>query len=98
MPRIRDPLDHVIGANLRKYRLRRGFSQEDLACRLGVTYQQIHKYETARSSLSAARLFRLSAILGVPAALFGDSAEPRALRFRAARFREALPVPYGRLR
>lgn len=98
MPRIRDPLDRIIGANLRKHRLRRGFSQEDLGCRLGVSYQQIHKYETGQSALAAARLLRVSDILGVPAAMFGESEGPRVLRFRAVRFREGLPVPYGRLR
>ena len=58
-------LDIIIGYNLRKYRRRAGLSQMELAQQLGLTFQQIQKYEGGRNRISAALLYKLSGILEV---------------------------------
>ncbi len=52
-----------------------GLSQEQLARRLGVTFQQIQKYERGASRIGASRLFRLARILEVPVGWFFEGAE-----------------------
>lgn len=54
-----------VGKNIQNYRLQRGFTQRDVARSLGVTYQQIQKYENATNRISASRLLLLSKILRV---------------------------------
>lgn len=67
----------VIGYFLRKIRRERGQTQEDIAFLLGVSTQQIQKYEAGRNSFSAARLLRLSECLDVPPTYFlGAIEEP----------------------
>ncbi|MFL9827723.1 helix-turn-helix domain-containing protein [Rhodoplanes sp. SY1] len=61
-----DPLDLLIGRNIRFYRLRRGLSQSALARAIGVTYQQVQKYERGLNRISAAQLYRAATALGVP--------------------------------
>lgn len=53
----------IIGKNLRDIREGRSITQQTLAVALGVTLQQVQKYESGRSGFSAARLFVLSRIL-----------------------------------
>lgn len=59
-----DPLDVTIGSNLRSVRTHRRMSLEELGRRLGVTYQQIQKYETGKNRMSAATLHRAAETLG----------------------------------
>ena len=61
-----DPIDVFVGGRVRERRLQAGLSQLALAERLGVTFQQVQKYEAARNRISASTLFRLSQALGVP--------------------------------
>ena len=63
-------LTRVIGANIKKYRLLRLYSQSDLANVLGISYQQIKKYETGENKISAAQLFILSDYLDCDIKLF----------------------------
>lgn len=58
------------GRRLRWLRRARGMSQSALAKRCGVSFQQIQKYETAASRLSAAMLLRLAMALDVEAQFF----------------------------
>jgi len=61
-----------IGANILAHRRRRGLSQTQLGRMVGVTYQQIQKYERSTNGISASRLYRLSRALDVPIeVLFG---------------------------
>ncbi len=53
----------IIGKNLRKLRESRGLTQKSLADALGITFQQVQKYEKGRSSIPAARLYAMSQIL-----------------------------------
>ncbi len=59
-------IDIVIGQNIRKIREDNGLSQCDLADMIGVTYQQIQKYENAQNRIAASRLYILSKVLKVP--------------------------------
>lgn len=66
------PEDHYIAKRLRTFRLARGISQETLADGLGITFQQVQKYEKASNRISAGTLVRAAAILKVPVADFFD--------------------------
>jgi transcriptional regulator with XRE-family HTH domain len=65
-----DPIDIHIGKRLRIKRKSAGLSQTRLGEMLGVTYQQIQKYERADNRISASCLFRLAFLLDVPVEWF----------------------------
>ena len=68
------PTDIQVGKQIKLTRQYRGMSQEDLASKLGVTFQQIQKYETAQNRISASRLCDLAFVLGVPVGhFFGEA-------------------------
>ncbi|MGF1630747.1 MAG: helix-turn-helix domain-containing protein [Kiloniellaceae bacterium] len=69
-PPVPDPIDVSIGSRLRLRRLAMGFSQETLARALGITFQQIQKYERGTNRVFASRLFLLARVLRVPVAYF----------------------------
>ncbi|MEA2943770.1 MAG: hypothetical protein QOD09_4299, partial [Bradyrhizobium sp.] len=60
-----DPLDVMVGAKIRVFRIHRGVSQTDLAEQIGVTFQQVQKYETGMNRVGASRLSRIATVLGV---------------------------------
>ena len=64
-PRSASPIDKYIGARMRESRLALNMSQTDLGEKLGVTFQQIQKYEKGRNRVSAARLFEICEALDV---------------------------------
>ena len=68
----RHPIDVEVGKRIRLRRLLLGFSQAALGNRLGVTFQQIQKYEAGANRVSASRLAELAAILAVPVTYFFD--------------------------
>jgi transcriptional regulator with XRE-family HTH domain len=69
-----DTQDIQVGKRVRALRLERGMSQTNLADRLGLTFQQVQKYEKGTNRIGAGRLHRISEILGVPiSTLFGAS-------------------------
>ncbi len=59
------PVDRHVGAQLRSFRLQRGLSQSAVAAAVGLTFQQLQKYEKGSNRVSASKLFELAAILGV---------------------------------
>ncbi|MES2253348.1 MAG: response regulator [Pseudomonadota bacterium] len=63
-------LDHYIGKRLREKRQKLGLTLTDLAEKLGVSHQQIQKYEQAQSRVSAITLYHLGEILGVEPSYF----------------------------
>src|SRR5947207_12928110 len=69
--------DVAIGQKLRALRLDRGLSQGALAGEIGVTFQQLQKYEKGANRVSAGRLARIAAALGVPVTAFYDAAARR---------------------
>jgi transcriptional regulator with XRE-family HTH domain len=60
-----DKHDVVIGQNIRSHRWNKGITQQKLAEYIGVRFQQVQKYETAKSRVSASRLYRISKALDV---------------------------------
>jgi transcriptional regulator with XRE-family HTH domain len=64
-PRSPTAIDAYIGARMRERRLKLGMSQDELGKELGVTFQQIQKYETGQNRVSAGRLFDICKALGL---------------------------------
>ena len=62
--------DIHIGKRLKMQRLARGLSQTDVASRLGITFQQIQKYERGTNRVGAGRLQEMANLLGVTPAFF----------------------------
>ena len=67
-----DNVDVHVGQRLRVRRSLLGMSQEKLAEAVGLTFQQVQKYERGINRISAGRLFQFSKILDVPVAYFYD--------------------------
>lgn len=63
-------IDRRIGQRVKSRRLEIGLSQEALAEALGVTFQQVQKYEKGVNRISASRLFEIGAALNVPVSYF----------------------------
>jgi transcriptional regulator with XRE-family HTH domain len=64
-PRSASAVDKYIGARMREQRLALSISQEQLGRKLGVSFQQIQKYESGKNRVSAARLFVICKALNV---------------------------------
>jgi transcriptional regulator with XRE-family HTH domain len=65
-PKKPDAIDVEVGQRVRIYRLQSGLSQTSLAEQLGVTFQQVQKYEKGVNRLGAGRLTKIAKVLGVP--------------------------------
>jgi transcriptional regulator with XRE-family HTH domain len=63
--RTPEPLDVMVGARIRILRHHRGTSQGELAGKIGVTFQQVQKYENGINRVGASRLSRVASALGV---------------------------------
>jgi transcriptional regulator with XRE-family HTH domain len=72
------PVDVVVGQNVRICRLQKGLSQTELGQQIGVTFQQIQKYENGKNRVGASRLDQISAALGVPIPALFDGAPTAA--------------------
>lgn len=68
-------LSKKIGANLRKLRNLKGMSQEKLGNALGITFQQVQKYENGANRLSVPKLVQCSHILQAPVASFFEGTD-----------------------
>jgi len=72
-------VDAHVGTRVRMRRTLLGLSQERLGDALGLTFQQVQKYERGANRIGASRLFQLSLILDVPVSFFfEDMVEPEA--------------------
>ena len=67
---MKHPVDVHVGRRIRHRRWTLGTTQQQLAERVGIKFQQIQKYETGMNRVSASRLWDISATLGVPIAFF----------------------------
>ncbi len=67
-----NPLDLHVGSRVRLQRMLLGMSQEKLGEQLGLTFQQIQKYEKGINRIGASRLFELAKVLGVSVQFFYD--------------------------
>ncbi|MGF1456387.1 MAG: helix-turn-helix domain-containing protein [Alphaproteobacteria bacterium] len=63
-------VDAHVGNRVRIRRLSLGISQQDLARQLGLTFQQVQKYEKGANRIGASRLYELAALLNVPVDFF----------------------------
>ena len=78
---VPNPVDVHVGGRVRLRRTLLGMSQEKLGEAIGLTFQQVQKYERGANRIGASRLFDLSRVLDVPVAFFfDDMAEDVALR------------------
>ena len=66
------PVDVHVGSRVRLRRTLLGMSQEKLGDAVGLTFQQIQKYERGANRIGASRLFELSRVLDVPVSFFFD--------------------------
>ena len=65
-----NPIDKHVGSRVRMRRMMLGMSQEKLGDALGLTFQQVQKYEKGTNRVSCSRLYEISQILDVPVTYF----------------------------
>lgn len=73
------PVDTHVGSRLRQRRALLGMSQTDLGKAVGLTFQQVQKYERGFNRISSSRLFEFSKVLDVPVAHFFDGMDAAAV-------------------
>src|SRR6266481_8163425 len=85
---VPDPIDIHVGSRIRTRRIYLDMRQEELGRKLGLTFQQVQKYESGANRVSASRLWEIAAVLKMPVGDFfpadGDQEQPenRLLRER----------------
>jgi transcriptional regulator with XRE-family HTH domain len=101
---MRSDADWHVCQRMRERRAELGLAQQQMAELIGVTYQQVHKYETGLSRMSAGRLYQIAQAMGVKISYFfegvarGCAAEPNAqhrLLLELIRDFTAIPKPQG---
>lgn len=70
--KVPNPIDVHVGSRVRLRRMLVGMSQERLGDMLGLTFQQVQKYEKGANRIGASRLYQISQILGVSVQFFFD--------------------------
>ena len=75
-----NPIDVHVGARVRLRRSLLGLSQERLGEALGLTFQQVQKYERGANRIGASRLYDLARVLDVPVAFFFDDMSDEVAR------------------
>lgn len=83
-----DKIDKVIGTKIHELRITLGLSRQQLAAKIGVTHQQLQKYEKGTNRVSAGRLMAIAKALGKSTGFFFDNAEEG---------HEALPSQHQRM-
>src|SRR6187200_2817808 len=89
-----NPIDIRVGARLRLRRNMLGLSQEKLGEAIGLTFQQIQKYERGANRIGASRLHELSRVLDVPVSFFFDDRDPVRAPAIPGGFAEPPPEPF----
>ncbi|ACM49691.1 helix-turn-helix domain-containing protein [Anaplasma marginale] len=59
------PVDEYVGREIKKQRIMKGMSRNQLASRLGITFQQVQKYEKGTNRIVISRLYELARVLGI---------------------------------
>ena len=77
-------VDKLVGRNIRVHRLVRGPTQEGLGEKLGVTFQQIQKYEKGTNRVGSGRLYQIAALLEVPVTAFFEGEGQSSTRSTAS--------------
>lgn len=91
--KVPNPIDVHVGSRVRLRRMLVGMSQEKLGDNLGLTFQQVQKYEKGANRIGASRLFQISQILGVPVQFFFDDM-PGGTGGEAPGFSDGDQAPY----
>ena len=94
------PVDVHVGGRVRMRRMMIGMSQDKLGDALGLTFQQIQKYEKGANRIGASRIFELASILEVPIQYFYDDFTSKTGRYgfaegEADSFMQLLRTPEG---
>jgi transcriptional regulator with XRE-family HTH domain len=87
-----NPIDKHVGSRVRMRRMMLGMSQEKLGNNLGLTFQQVQKYEKGTNRIGASRLQQISQILQVPVSFFFEGAPANGNGLRTDEMSEA-PSP-----
>ncbi len=90
--KVPNPVDRYVGSRVRMRRMMLGMSQEKLGEALGLTFQQVQKYEKGVNRVGASRLQHLAHVLQVPVGFFFEAAPPAAAP--APGLAEAPPTDY----
>lgn len=94
--RTPNPVDIHVGARVRVRRKQKGISQEALANRLKLTFQQVQKYERGTNRISASKLYEIARALELPISDFFDGLDETSaasgMAEAPAAFRHALPT------
>ncbi|MGV6820678.1 MAG: helix-turn-helix domain-containing protein [Parvularcula sp.] len=77
-PKQKLPIDRSIGQALRNQRMAANFTQQALADRCGLSFQQIQKYESGKNRIAASRLVQFASVLNVPVGAFFTDGKERA--------------------
>src|SRR5579862_2545709 len=78
--KVSHPVDRLVGQPVRTLRVKRGMSQTALGSHLGITFQQIQKYEKGTNRISASKLHDIAGLLGVEiGSFFADAGEAEKL-------------------
>lgn len=88
-PGTPNPVDVHVGARLRLRRTLMGMSQEKLGDAVGLTFQQIQKYERGANRIGASRVYEFAGILEVPVGFFFDDM-PAELNTHEGRFAKGI--------
>ena len=89
---IPNPIDVAVGVRLRLFRIQRQLSQSDLGSLIGVSFQQIQKYERGQNRISASTLYKISRIFQISPNKFFDKdiEEPKVENFTHDRHAQLL--------
>ncbi len=88
-PGTPNPVDVHVGSRVRLRRTLLGISQEKLGNLVGLTFQQIQKYERGANRIGGSRIYEFSVIMGVPVGFFFDDM-PEELKTHEGRFAAGL--------
>ena len=85
-------VDKHVGNKIRARRVLLGYTQQQMANLIGVTYQQAHKYERGINRISAGRLYSIASALNVPINYFFEGLEPTDVTETSSRQRMCLEM------
>ena len=74
---MKNPIDAHIGARIRQRRQLLDMSQSDVAAKIGITFQQLQKYEVGSNRVSASRLWDVAEVMKVPVSYFFEGLEAK---------------------
>lgn len=94
-PRSAEPLDAEVGSRIAARRLAMGLSQTTLGQMVGVSCQQVQKYEGGQNRISASRLHSLAVALGLPVSAFFPERPETAEGAELSMMREVAATPEG---